>query len=338
MRIAVLALAAALALPALAAKPAAKAAEPAVVLDAKAWLESQGLESAKIEPFQDLEVMVGRVKGATDPKAAEERVIVFSKGKVQWQTNPKETDPGSKWTIHSVGRDLDGDGQPDMHFSSFSGGQGCCTTHFVLKLKPKIARQAVYSAGSVGGGDFIDVAGVAGRKAPVMISADDSSANAFAPYANSYFPVVILEVGQKGRLQFARDLMQSRLPGMPPPICATPTATGNPWLKERCAEYTAARRNERTKQITGRLREIKAGRSADKLKWEDYFENGVLSAVSAEINRYTYTGHGNAGMLWLEQTWPGNDAVKLKFVNTLRQTQAKSVFAEDLRALAADYR
>jgi hypothetical protein len=64
----------------------------------------------------------------------------------------------------------------------------------------------------------------------------------------------------------------------------------------------------------------------------------VLSAVSAEINRYTYTGHGNAGMLWLEQVWPGNDAVKLKFVNTLRQTQAKSVFADDLRALAADYR
>jgi len=329
MRVAVLAVVASLALPVLAAKP------PEPVLDAKAWLESQGLESAKIETLQDLDIMVARVKGATDPKAADERVIVFSKGKVQWQTNPKETDPGSKWTILSVGRDLDGDGQPDMHFSSFSGGQGCCTTHFVLKLKPKIVRLAVYSAGSVGGGDFIDIAG---RKAPVMISADDSSANAFAPYANSYFPVVILEVGQKGRLQFARDLMQSRLPGMPPPICATPTATGNPWLKERCAEYTAARRNERTKQINGRLKEIKASRSADKLKWEDYFENGVLSAVSAEINRYTYTGHGNAGMLWLEQVWPGNDAVKLKFVNTLRQTQAKSVFADDLRALAADYR
>ena len=68
----------------------------------------------------------------------------------------------------------------------------------------------MFSAGSVGGGDFLDVPG---RKAPVMISADDSSANAFAPYANSYFPVVILEVGPKGRMQFARDLMQSRLPG-----------------------------------------------------------------------------------------------------------------------------
>jgi hypothetical protein len=262
-------------------------------------------------------------------------VVVFAKGKPVWQSNPKETDPGSKWTLHAVGRDLNGDGRPDMHFSSHSGGPQCCTTHHVLTLKPQVKRLAAYSAGSVGGGEFIDVAG---RKAPVMISADDSSANAFAPYANSYFPVMILEVGNKGRLQFARDMMQSRLPGQPPPICATPTATANPWLKERCGEYTGARRTERTKQIKARLETIKASRSADKLKWEDYFENGVLAAVSAEMNRFTYTGHGNAAFSWLEQIWPGNDAVKVKFIQTLRQTQAKSAFASDIQALASDYR
>jgi hypothetical protein len=41
---------------------------------------------------------------------------------------------------------------------------------------------------------------------------------------------------------------------------------------------------------------------------------------------------------WLETIWPGNDAVKIKFVSALRQSQVKSVFAEDLKALAADYR
>ena len=50
--------------------------------------------------------------------------------------NPKETEPGSKWTLSSVGRDLDGDGQADLHISSFSGGAHCCTTHQVVKLKP----------------------------------------------------------------------------------------------------------------------------------------------------------------------------------------------------------
>ncbi|HEX7403168.1 MAG TPA: hypothetical protein VF287_04065, partial [Usitatibacter sp.] len=214
-----------------------------------------------------------------------------------------------------------------------TGGASCCTTHHVYQLKPQVKRLAVYSAGSMGGGDFIEVPG---RKAPVMVSADDSSANAFAPYANSYFPLLILEVGPKGRLQFAQDLMQSRLPGQPPPVCAQPLASANPWLKERCAEYTGSRRQARTAEIKSRLNSIKANRSADKLKWEDYFENGVLAGVSAEINRYTYTGHGAAGFNWLETVWPGNDAVKAKFVATLRQTQAKSVFAEDLKSIATN--
>ena len=64
----------------------------------------------------------------------------------------------------------------------------------------------------------------------------------------------------------------------------------------------------------------------------------TLAAVSAEINRYTYTGHGSAGFNWLETIWPGNDAIKLRFVKELRQSQGKSVYAEDLKALAADYR
>ncbi|HEX5128908.1 MAG TPA: hypothetical protein VFV90_04140 [Usitatibacter sp.] len=313
---------------------------PCAAQDAKAWLDKENLEALETKNVEDIEIVVARIKGAKNPKDGEDRVIVFApKGKQGlqpvWQSNPKETDPGSKWTLHSVGRDLNGDGKPDMHFSSHSGGPQCCTTHHVLALKPQVRRLAAYSAGSVGGGEFIDVPG---RKLPVMISADDSSANAFAPYANSYFPVMILEVGNKGRLQFARDMMQSRLPGQPPPICATPVATANPWLKERCGEYTGPRRTERTKQIKARLESIKASRSADKLKWEDYFENGVLAAVSAEMNRFTYTGHGNAAYQWLEQIWPGNDAVKVKFIQTLRQTQAKSAFAPDIHALASDYR
>jgi hypothetical protein len=35
--------------------------------------------------------------------------------------------------------------------------------------------------------------------------------------------------------------------------------------------------------------------------------------------------------------WAGNDAVKAKFIGTLRQTQAKSVFAEDLKSIASNY-
>jgi len=297
--------------------------------DAAAWLESQGLTAITTKNFNEFDAIIAKAKDG-----GEQRAIILTKGKPAWQSNPKESEPGAKWTIHSIGRDLDGNGQPDVHFSMHTGGANCCITHHIYQLKPQVKRLAAYSAGSMGGSDFIDVPG---RKSPVMISADDSSANAFAPYANSYFPLLILEVGPKGRMQFAQDMMQTRLPGMPPPVCAQPLAAGNPWLKERCAEYTSSRRQSRTTEIKNRLASIKATRSADKLKWEDYFENGVLAAVSAEMNRYSYTGHGAAGMNWLETVWPGNDAVKAKFITTLRQTQAKSVFAEDLKSIASQY-
>lgn len=299
---------------------------PAAAQDSKAWLEAQGLDAGDTKTFETYEAVIAHPKGGGD-----ERAIIFNKGKPAWQSTPKDTEPGSKWTLHSIGRDLDGNGQPDVHFSTKTGGANCCTTHHIYTLKPQVKRLAVYSAGSMGGGEFIDVPG---RKTPVMVSADDSSANAFAPYANSYFPLLILEVGPKGRVQFAQDLMQSRLPGQPPPVCTQPLAAANPWLKERCAEYVSSRRQARTQEIKTRLQSIKASRSADKIKWEDYFENGVLAAVSAEMNRYTYTGHGGAAANWLETVWPGNDAVKAKFINTLRQTQSKSVFAEDLKAIA----
>jgi len=308
---------------------AAIGAGRALAQDSKAWLESQGLEAGESKEYQEYEVVVAHPKGTP----AEQRVVIFKQGKPAWESGPKDSEPGARWTVHSIGRDLDGDGSPDLHLSTFTGGANCCTTHYIFRLKPQVKRLAVYPAGVMGGGEFIDVPG---RKAPIMISADDSSASAFAPYANSYFPMMVLEVGPHGRMQLAHDLMLSRLPGQPPPVCALPVATANLWLKERCGEFGTLRRQARTQDIKAKLQAIKSGRAVEKLEWQDYYANGVLAAVSAEMNRYTYTGHGNAGYNWLETVWPGNDAIKLKLVSTLRQTQAKSAFAEDLKRLALD--
>ena len=305
-------------------------AAPAGAQDAKSWLEAQGLDAVETKTLGDFEAIHARVKGAK-----EERVVVFSKGKPVWQSSPKENEGAVKFAIHSLGRDLDGDGQPELHFSTHTGAQHCCTTHYVYRLKPQVKRHAVYPANNVAGGDFLELPG---RKTPVMVTADDSSANAFAPYANSYFPAVILEVSPKGKFQFATDLMRSRLPGQPPPVCAQPAAIANPWLKQRCDEYISSRRNARVAEMKAKLAEIKTGRRADQLKWDDYYGTGVLSAVSAEMNRYAYTGHGAAGINWLETVWPGNDATKLKLLATLRASWQKSVFADELRLLAADYR
>lgn len=303
--------------------------------DGKAWLESQGLDALDAKTFQEFEVVVAKPRAGGDAASSMERVAVLRQGKPVWQSGPHDSEPGTHWTIHSIGRDLNGDGTPDLHLSAYTGGANCCTTHHVYQLKPQFKRLAVYSAGAVSGGEFIELPG---RRGPVMISADDSSANAFAPYANSYFPAMILEVGPKGRMQFAGDLMQSRLPGQAPPVCGIAEATANAWLRERCAEYTSARRRARTDDVKAKLAAIKSGRAAEKLKWDDYFASGVLAAVSSEMNRYAYTGHGNAAYSWLETVWPGNDAIKVRFVQTLRMTQSKSAFAEDLRRISTDNR
>jgi hypothetical protein len=276
-------------------------------------------QDAKV--FEDLEIAV--VKGDGD-----EKVVVQKAGKVLWQSGPKDAAPGSKWSIHALGKDLNGDGHPDMHLTSVSGAN---TTHHVVQLKPQVKRIAVQPMGGVGGSEFIDVPG---RKAPVMISADDSSANVFAPYATSYFPLVVLEVG-KGRFQLAKDMMQSRLPGQPPPICATPAPGGNAWLRERCNEFATVRRNERASQVKQRLESVKSTRSADKVKWKDYVDKGAAGAIAAELNRYAYTGHGAAGLNWLEAIWPGNDMNKAELITNLRQTHSQSAFAEDLRGLTS---
>src|SRR4051812_13085891 len=230
--------------------------------DTRAWLQSQGLEAVDSKTYQEFDAVVARVAGATDAASRQERVVLLKQGKPVWQSNPRESEPGSRWKVHSIGRDLDGDGLPDVHFSSYTGGGRCCTTHHILRLKPQVKRTAVYSAGAVGGTDFIDLPN---RKAPIMISADDAYANAFAPYANSYFPALVLEVGARGRLQLAPDLMVSKLPGQPPHICSLPTAIANPWLKERCSEYGTLRRGARTEEIKAKLAALKNGRKADKL-------------------------------------------------------------------------
>jgi hypothetical protein len=308
----------------------------AAAQDAKSWLEAEGLEAASPpQAFQDIEVVVAKVKGAKDPVAAQERVVVLAKGKPVWQTSEKELlEPAMRFAVHSVGSDIDGDGAPDLHFSAYTGGAHCCTTHYVYRLRPQVRRVASYNSRNSGGSPFVEIPG---RKTPVMISSDDSTALEFAPYANSYFPVVVLEVS-RGRFQFVPDLMRTKLPGMPPPVCTQPVGSANAWLKGRCGEFSGSKAKARTAEIQAKLREVKSERSTEKAKWEDYWSSGVLSAIAAEMNRYAYTGHAGAGVHWFETVWPGNDAIKTAFVAKLRESRAKSVFAGELKRLSPDGR
>ena len=110
--------------------------------DAKTWLQSQNLEGEPKGGFQDFEAVVARVPGAKDAASAAERVVILKQGKPVWQSGPKDAEPGSRWTVHSLGRDLDSDGQPDVHFSSHGNAGQCCTVHHVYRLKPQVRKVA----------------------------------------------------------------------------------------------------------------------------------------------------------------------------------------------------
>ena len=100
-----------------AALAAITAALPSAAQDSKAWLEAQNLEATNTKGFNEFEAVVAHTKGTP----ADQRAIVLKQGKPIWQSNPKETDPGSRWTLHSIGRDLDGNGQPDVHSRPHGG-------------------------------------------------------------------------------------------------------------------------------------------------------------------------------------------------------------------------
>jgi hypothetical protein len=316
---------------ALLAAPIIVAALPCAAQDAKSLLEAQGLEVGDAKSFQDLEAVVARVKGAKDPAAAQERIVIFSGGKKAWESSDKDVAPASRIEIKSIGRDLNGDGHPDLLFSAFPAGAQCCLTYHVYSLKPKVARLASFASGNSGATGFVDIPG---RKKPVAFSADDTSAYTFTNYAGSVFPMVVLEVGDKGRFAFAQDLMKPKLPGMPPPACTLAGLKLESFQQRVCNEYATAKRRERVAKIKAQLADIKVGRDHGKVPWEDYWKTGMMAEMASELDRYAYTGHLTAGLGWLESVWPGNDAVKARFVAMYNENKARSQFVEDLKALA----
>src|SRR5258708_13228851 len=129
---------------------AAAWALPALAQDSKAWLEAQGLDAVDTKGFQEFEAVVAKAKGG-----GEQRAIIFKQGKPAWQSTPKDTDPGSKWSIVSIGRDLAGNGQPDVHFSTNTGG-GTCRPHPPrLHLKPPVKARAPTPPGPLQRSHFI---------------------------------------------------------------------------------------------------------------------------------------------------------------------------------------
>ena len=71
--------------------------------DARSWAESQNLEVVEVMPFQALEAAVVKATGATDPKAADERLVVLEKGQARFDVAHDTSRP---FIVHAGGEQI----------------------------------------------------------------------------------------------------------------------------------------------------------------------------------------------------------------------------------------
>jgi hypothetical protein len=87
------------------------------------------------------------------------------------------------------GRDIDGDGLPDLIVSSWSGGAHCCYATTVYSIGAAARVTLAIDTGNCGQGDFADLDG---DRVLEFVTCDDQFAYAYCPFAVSPFPTVVL--------------------------------------------------------------------------------------------------------------------------------------------------
>jgi hypothetical protein len=97
------------------------------------------------------------------------------------------------YTIMHVA-DLDGDGEPEVMFDTFSGGAHCCITQEIYGYKAATGTYA-HTASEQWGNSSYDVQDLDGNGSAELYGGDDTFAGAFSSYAASAFPPEILAYG-----------------------------------------------------------------------------------------------------------------------------------------------
>jgi hypothetical protein len=101
--------------------------------------------------------------------------------------------PDDVYTIMHVA-DLDGDGEPEVMFDTFSGGAHCCVVQEVYGYQAATGTYA-HTASEHWGNSGYDVKDLDGNGSAELHGGDDTFAGAFSSYAASAFPPKILAYG-----------------------------------------------------------------------------------------------------------------------------------------------
>jgi len=87
-----------------------------------------------------------------------------------------------------TGHDINGDGQPDLIFSDWSGGAHCCYTTTVHSVGPEVKLVLALDTGNCGPGEFVDLDADGVLE---FVTCDDTWAYTYCSFADSPFPRVV---------------------------------------------------------------------------------------------------------------------------------------------------
>jgi hypothetical protein len=160
--------------------------------------------------FREYEVRIYK-----DPGAPRGELEVRKKGKLVcvreggWFTVEPSSARGDERAV-AFGRDIDGNGVPDLLVSEFSGGAHCCVWVYLYELGEKFRklgeidlRDGGFRPGSVTGTD--------GRERVILTAGDYTFAYWRYPFSDTCHPEIKLEF-RDGTFRIARDLMPRPAP------------------------------------------------------------------------------------------------------------------------------
>ncbi len=198
-----------------------------------------------------------------------------------------DDDPDAK--LVAMGRDITGDGQPDVVVSEWSGGANCCLTFHIFEIGPKFRKIADIDV-EFGdqGPHFVHLDHGPGLQIQIY---DWTFANWHSDFADSPAPRVVLRY-QHGRYRVAPDLM------------CTPVAD----MKDVAAKVEKVR--EEAKDLRGG-------------SWPDANIPPLLWGTMLDL---IYTCHRLTAWLFVDKAWPQKVGGKKDFVNDFIAQLKKSPY------------
>jgi len=196
-------------------------------------------------------------------------------------------------TLVKIGKDITGDGQPDVVVSEWSGGANCCLTIHIFEIGSTF-RQIGTIAAKYGdtGPHFMHMDDKDSKNAGLKLQVGDwTFANWHSDFADSPAPKVILRFSD-GAYRVSPDLMRSPIPSVSD-------------LDARVAAIRTYKNNSKSKSWPG----------AD-----------ISPTLWATMLDLIYTGHAGDAWKFLDRAWPPQIAGKDSFAHDFRAQLKRSPY------------